>query len=25
MESGVAESYNKLDEVLALRPVAGVK
>ena len=25
MESGVAESYNKLDEVLASRPVAGVK
>jgi len=25
MESGVAESYNKLDEVLALRSVAGVK
>jgi uncharacterized protein YndB with AHSA1/START domain len=25
MESGVAESYNKLDEVLAARPVAGVK
>ncbi|HMI44731.1 MAG TPA: SRPBCC family protein [Gemmatimonadaceae bacterium] len=25
MESGVAESYNKLDEVLAPRPVAGVK
>jgi uncharacterized protein YndB with AHSA1/START domain len=25
MESGVAESYNKLDEVWASRPVAGVK
>jgi uncharacterized protein YndB with AHSA1/START domain len=25
MESGVAESYNKLDEELASRPVAGVK
>lgn len=25
MESGVAESYNKLDEVLTSRPVAGVK
>jgi hypothetical protein len=25
MESGVAESYDKLDEVLASRPVAGVR